>query len=106
MKDIVLIQSINYSAEGIEVKAIVEDMVYVRGSQTLYDPPEYAPALCTITVPFSDLPEHLDYSKMNEDQLQEVLNRHANLDHYEWIIETESSGYDRDDDESFSKVYF
>ena len=106
MKDIVLIESINSTSEGIEVKAIVEDMVYVRGSQSLYDPPEYAPALCTITVPFSDLPEHPDYSKMNEDQLQEVLNRHANLDHYEWIIDTEGSSNDYDDDESFSKVYF
>lgn len=106
MKDIVLIESIGYTKEGIEVKAIVEDMVYVRGSQTLYDPPEYAPALCSITIPFSDLPEHLDYSKMNEDQLQEILNRHANLDDYEWFIETESSGYDRDDDDSLSKVYF
>ena len=96
MKDVVLIKSIRCNSGGIEVKAVVEGMRYIKGSQTLYDPPEYAPALCQITIPLSHLPEDTDYTAMSEDELEEVLN-HVDLDFYEWII---------DADDSLPRVYF
>jgi len=103
MKDIVVIESIRCVSDGIEVKAVVEEMRYIKGSQTLYDPPEYAPALCRITIPLSHLPEDTDYTVMSEDELEEVLNRNVDLDSYEWIIDVES-GYDNDD--PLPNVYF
>lgn len=83
MKDIVSIESFKVNDEGdIVVTAIVEDVVCsFRGSY--FDPPEYAPGLCTITVPKEDLPP-MELTGLNEEELEEVVNRYANLNAYEW----------------------
>lgn len=89
MHDIVLIESfqINYKND-IVVTAIVEDMVYVPGSQTLIDPPEYAPARCVILVPNDHLPPEIKLDGASEEELEEIVNRHVNLDNYDWVLTT------------------
>lgn len=109
MKDIVLIESITVDDKAIVVTAIVEDIHYVQGSMTMYDPPEYAPGRCKVSVPFEDLPDDIIVSGLNEDQLQEVLNRYVNLDFYDWDIVDPGDYNDqpRDDDEMQStRVFF
>lgn len=88
IRDIVLINKIGLDPKGVYVTATIEDVSYVRGSQSLYDPPEYAPARCTVVVPFEDLPE-LPYESMDEDELEQVLNVHANLNIYDWVIDND-----------------
>jgi hypothetical protein len=83
MKDIVSIESFKLNREGdIVVTAIVEDVVCVLAGSHL-DPPEYAPGYCTITVPAMDLPP-ICLTDLNEEDLEEVVNRYANLNAYEW----------------------
>jgi hypothetical protein len=83
MKDIVSIESFKLNKEGdIVVTAIVEDVVCVLAGSYL-DPPEYAPGYCTITVSAMDLPP-ICLTDLNEEDLEEVVNRYANLNTYEW----------------------
>ena len=79
MHDIVLIESFQTNAKNdIIVTAIVEDMVYVPGSRTHIDPPEYAPARCTITVPNDHLPAGLNLDDATEEELSTVETKNRN----------------------------
>jgi hypothetical protein len=105
MHDIVLIESFKTNAKNdIIVTAIVEDMVYVPGSQTYIDPPEYAPARCTITVPNDHFPSGLDLDNATEEELEEIVNKHINLDNYDWVITIE--GNDFEPERRYSNMYF
>lgn len=73
--------------DAVMVSAIVEDSVYIRGSQTSYDPPEYAPALCWATVSSSYFDEDLDLSALSEEQLKEEVLRNEELINFSWIID-------------------
>jgi hypothetical protein len=100
MKDIVLIESFKTNAKNdIVITAIVEDMVYISGSQTLLDPPEYAPARCTITVPNDHLPDGIDLDNASEDELEDIINKHINIDIYDWVISV-------DEEPRYSNLYF
>jgi len=100
MKDIVLIESFKTNAKNdIVITAIVEDMVYISGSQTLLDPPEYAPARCTITVPNDHLPDNIDLANASEDELEDIINKHINIDIYDWVITV-------DEEPRYSNLYF
>jgi len=100
MKDIVLIESFKTNAKNdIVITAIVEDMVYISGSQTLIDPPEYAPARCTITVPNDHLPDDIDLDNASEDELEDIINKHINIDIYDWVITV-------DEEPRYSNLYF
>jgi len=100
MKDIVLIESFKTNAKNdIVITAIVEDMVYISGSQTLLDPPEYAPARCTITVPNDHLPDNIDLANASEDELEDIINKHINIDIYDWVISV-------DEEPRYSNLYF
>lgn len=100
MKDIVLIESFKTNAKNdIVITAIVEDMVYISGSQTLLDPPEYAPARCTITVPNDHLPDDIDLDNASEDELEDIINKHINIDIYDWVISV-------DEEPRYSNLYF
>lgn len=100
MKDIVLIESFKTNAKNdIVITAIVEDMVYIPGSQTLIDPPEYAPARCTITVPNDHLPDNVDLANASEDELEDIINKHVNIDIYDWVITV-------DEEPRYSNLYF
>jgi hypothetical protein len=105
MHDIVLIESFQTNAKNdIIVTAIVEDMVYVPGSRTHIDPPEYAPARCTITVPNDHLPAGLNLDDATEEELEEIVNKHANLDNYDWVITVEGNDYEPE--RRYSNLYF
>jgi len=105
MHDIVLIESFQTNARNdIIVTAIVEDMVYVPGSQTYIDPPEYAPARCTITVPNDHLPSGLDLDDATEEELEEIVNKYINLDNYDWVITI--AGNDFEPERRYSNLYF
>ena len=105
MHDIVLIESFQTNARNdIIVTAIVEDMVYVPGSQTYIDPPEYAPARCTITVPNDHLPSGLDLDDATEEELEEIVNKYINLDNYDWVITVEGNDYEPE--RRYSNLYF
>ena len=100
MKDIVLIESFQTNAKNdIVVTAIVEDMVYISGSQTLIDPPEYAPARCTITIPNDHLPDDIDLANASEDELKNIVNKYINIDNYDWVISV-------DEEPRYSNLYF
>ena len=100
MKDIVLIESFKTNAKNdIVITAIVEDMVYISGSQTYFDPPEYAPARCTITVPNDHLPDGIDLANSSEDELEDIINKHINIDIYDWVISV-------DEEPRYSNLYF
>ena len=58
----------NQKTQEVTVTAILEDMVLMR-HQTLYDPPEYGPALCTTSF-------YLEYAEVdleNEEELETYL---------------------------------
>lgn len=87
MHDIVLIESFKVDdKKNIVITAIVEDMVYIPGSQTLIDPPEYAPSRCTITIPNDHLPDNTNLDDVSEEALEELINRNVNIDNYDWVI--------------------
>ena len=105
MHDIVLIESFQTNAKNnLIVTAIVEDMVYVPGSQTYIDPPEYAPARCKITIPNDHIPGNFNLDGASEEYLQEIVNRHINLDNYDWVITVE--GNDFEAERRYSNLYF
>ena len=79
-------------------------MVYVPGSQTYIDPPEYAPARCTITVPNDHLPSGLDLDNATEEELEEIVNKYINLDNYDWVITI--AGNDFEPERRYSNMYF
>jgi len=100
MKDIVLIESFQTNAKNdIVVTAIVEDMVYISGSQTLIDPPEYAPCRCKITIPNDHLPNDIDLANASEEELEDIVNKYINIDNYDWVISV-------DDEPRYSNLYF
>jgi hypothetical protein len=81
---ITLVYNINQTEDGIEVKAVVEDMVQIY-AQTMEDPAEYGPALCEATFSLEDgefLPE-------DEEELLEYLE---SLD-LDWKVLSEDWDY-------------
>jgi hypothetical protein len=83
MKDIASIESFKLNEDGdIVVTAVIENVICTYAG-SIYGPPEYAPGLCSITIPSLDLPP-LDLTNLNEEELEEVVNRYANLNIYEW----------------------
>lgn len=79
------IESIHLNEEGVVyVSAVVEDMVLTY-PQTLYDPPEYGPALCEAE--FS-----VDESEIVPDNEQELIDYLENLD-LEWVLIDNSDDY-------------
>jgi len=47
------------SAGDIIVTSLVDDAVYIQGSQTLEDPPEYAAALCELRITRDEVLDYL-----------------------------------------------
>lgn len=72
----------NSSKDEIYVEAIIQDAVYIKGSQTQIDPPEYGPGLFKTTFSVDYFPED---AKLEEDNLQDLIGLHINLNDHEWI---------------------
>lgn len=82
---IISIESLHLHDDGnVYVSAIVEDVVQTY-SQTLYDPPEYGPALCEACFTL----EEDEYLPDNEHELLQFLE---NLD-LEWELVDNSDCY-------------
>lgn len=95
MHDIVSIESMHLDSDNnIVVTAILENIQYISGSQTLYDPPEYAPCLCETTIDKDCIPSWIKLVN-DEEELEEVINRYNLLSHQMWepIIEDNSDRY-------------
>jgi hypothetical protein len=48
--------------ELLHLRAVIEDSVYIRGSQTLIDPAEYGPAVFATEIPFENLSDFNPYA--------------------------------------------
>lgn len=72
----------NGSKDEIYVEAIIQDAVYIKGSQTLIDPPEYGPGLFKTTISSYYFPEDVE---LEEDNLQELIGLHIDLNDQEWV---------------------
>lgn len=103
MKDIVLIESIKASMRGLVVSAIVEDVTCSETAERLTTPPDFAPIRCKITVPYYYLPPRIDYPLLGEDELEELLNKHVNLNEFEWVSSVSDN---KDDDKRLTRVFF
>jgi len=45
------IEKVEVSSDGdLVVTSLIDDAIYISGSQTMEDPPEYASALCELTI--------------------------------------------------------
>jgi len=81
---ITLVYNINQTEDGIEVKAVVEDMVQIY-AQTMEEPAEYGPALCEAT--FS-----LEEGQCLPEDEEELLDYLESLD-LDWKILSEDYDY-------------
>lgn len=75
--------------ERLYLKAIIDDGVYITGSQTLLDPPEYGPGLFSTDVSFDYLPE--EFNPNAADLISQLDG--VDLDMCEWI-RVDTSGED------------
>jgi len=103
MKDIILIESIKADMRGVVVSAIVENVNCSETAERLTTPPDFAPIRCTITVPYYYLPPLIDYFHLGEDELEELLNKHVNLNEFEWVPSVSDN---KDDDKRLMRVFF
>jgi len=85
MYDILSIESFRLDpvSDNIIVRAILENISYIAGSQTYLDPPEYAPSLCETTISTDGLPMTTEL-RNNEEYLEEIVNRHNLLANQDW----------------------
>ena len=75
-------------AERLYLKAVIDDGVYIKGSQTLIDPPEYGPGLFQADVGFDYLPE--EFNPHAVDLVSQLVD--VDLDGLEWI-QVDTSDY-------------
>jgi len=85
MYDILSIESFRLDpvTDNIIVRAILENISYIAGSQTYLDPPEYAPRLCETVISTNNL-DHSVQLKDNQEYLEEIVNRHNLLANQDW----------------------
>lgn len=102
MHDILSLESFTLDPESgdIIVKAILENITYIQGSQTYWSPPEYAPCLCETTIYKESIPPWVEL-KDNEEELEEVVNRYNLLSNQDWKPIIEDYSDDHLDDEPY-----
>lgn len=108
MHEIVLIEEFYVRKDGdLEITAIVENMGHQTVYQSLYDLPEFAPARCYATISKEYLPEGVEFKGKNQDELEELVNRHGLLFQQEWKVITLHDDRDVDDYEpTGSRLFF
>lgn len=96
--DILSIESIRFDSknEHIVVRAILDNIAYIRGSQTYWDPPEYAPFLCETTIYTDNLPDSV-LLQDDDEYLEEVINQYNLLANQDWEPVHEDYSYSDDD---------
>lgn len=97
--EIILIESFSVNRKGdMEIVAILENMGKQTVRQTLYDPPEYAPARCKTVVSSDALPASIKFRGKSTDELEELTNRYSLLVNQEWeVLVSDYSDDDQDD---------
>jgi hypothetical protein len=108
MHDIVSIEQIRLDkgSGDIIVRAILENITYIQGSQTQWDPPEYAPCLCETTIYNEAIPPWIQLQD-NEEDLEEVINRYNLLVNQDWIpIIEDNSDADLDEPYIGGRLFF
>jgi hypothetical protein len=97
--EIILIESFSVNRKGdMEIVAILENMGKQTVQQTLYDPPEYAPARCKTVVASDALPASIKFRGKSTDELEELTNRYSLLVNQEWeVLVSDYSDDDHDD---------
>ena len=97
--EIILSESFSVNRKGdMEIVAILENMGKQTVRQTLYDPPEYAPARCKTIVSADALPEPIKFRGKSTDELEELTNRYSLLVNQEWdVLVSDYSDDDQDD---------
>jgi len=71
----------------ITVTCMVDDVVYIHGSQTLEDPPEYAAAMCELKITRDEVLDYLyekDIDFLYTDWLPEQILKEVVLSFVEW----------------------
>lgn len=63
---------------------MIEDAVYVKGSQTLYDPPEYAPAKMYDFLEEFQFPDDVDISSMSNGELENWIKDNKDSIDFSW----------------------
>jgi hypothetical protein len=71
----------------ITVTCMVDDVVYIHGSQTLEDPPEYAAAMCELKITRDEVLDYLYDKDINfpyTDWLPKQILKEVVLSFVEW----------------------
>lgn len=108
LHDIISIEKVYLDKDGdIVVEAILENMGSETHPQTLYDMPEYAPALCKTTIYKEGVPPGITLED-NEQILERIVNRYNLLVHQTWepIIVDDSDKYWDGYKPSDSRLFF
>ena len=85
MHDIVLIESIKLTKEeNIQLVAILENVDASIEAKNPKVVPTFAPLKCRTTIDRAAIPHWLNLKEMDEDELEDVINRYTNLNKQEW----------------------
>lgn len=96
--EIIIIESFSVNEdENMEIVAILENMGHQTVQQSFWDAPEYAPARCKTVVPAEALPEGVEFTGKNVDELEEMTNRYCLLVNQEWEVIPPEYADDDDD---------
>lgn len=108
MHDIVLIEDFTVNSDGdLIITAILENMGHCTVQQTHWDAPEFAPARCKTVIYAEGLPDGVQFTGLNDDQLEELVNRHSLLINQEWeVIITDDTDCDLDSCYGGSQLFF
>ena len=96
--EIVLIEEYYVKKDGdLEITAVVENMGKQTVRQSLYDAPEFAPARCYAVISKELLPDGIEFVGKNDEELEELVNRHGLLLQQDWTVITSDDDRDIDD---------
>jgi hypothetical protein len=88
------IEKVEVNSDGdLVVASLIDDAIYIPGSQTMEDPPEYASALCELTISKQEAidsfyettgTEISDLNILDEETLKEIAKEFIDWK-YKWI---------------------
>ena len=87
MHDIILIESIKLiEGEDIQLVAILENMNASHKAKQHLTVPDVAPVKCRTTISRASIPHWLNLKDLDENGLEEIINRYASLGSQSWEI--------------------
>jgi hypothetical protein len=108
MHDIVLIEDFTVNEDGdLIITAILENMGRCTVQQSYWDAPEFAPARCRTVIHAEGLPHGVQFIGLNDDQLEELVNRNSLLVNQEWeVVINDDSDRDLDSCYEGGQLFF